>query len=180
MSGKSLGPWNIEEESWNLRCLRSVWYCCCCWYCFCRDACGVRPNALFGSGFKGNIERNRLLETIFLIRYHTVGLPVLSKTRRLKSSQFCSKRFLFTSLLKPFPFVHIWDSQTRMRNLLSRRKVPGVPGKDWTKKSVVVFFQSSAITNCHPAIEFFDTNRNRFSNAVFPFLEHALKKHFSR
>ena len=45
----------LSKKMWkkNLRCFRSVWYCCCCWYCFCLDACGVRPNALFGSGFKG-------------------------------------------------------------------------------------------------------------------------------
>ena len=50
----------LSKKMWkkNLRCFRSVWYCCCCWYCFCLDACGVRPNALFGSGFKGK----RLIE----------------------------------------------------------------------------------------------------------------------
>ena len=54
MSEKLWGPRKKSGGFRNLRCLRSVWYCCCCWYCFCRDACGVRPKALFGSGFKRN------------------------------------------------------------------------------------------------------------------------------
>ena len=147
--------WRIK--SWNLRCLRSVWYCCCCWYCFCRDACGVRPNALFGSGFKGNIERNRLLKTVCLL--------VLSRESRdtpktVQNSETQIKPVLYQTI-----FVH-QSLESRESQAMTKQESP--------------FFQSSAIINSRSAIEFFDTNTNRFSNAVFPFLEHALKKHFSR
>ena len=124
--------WRVK--SWNLRCLRSVWYCCCCWYCFCRDACGVRPNALFGSGLKGNI------------------LPISVNYKQWTTRNGLPRTSGISCL-----GCYIFFNGEKSRESQAGQK----------KRPVIVF-----------GIHFW--YQDRFSNTVFPFLEHALKKHFSR